>query len=279
MIVTGGYRSRAALAEIHISGYNTHENPDREGRLLMKKTLTVGISALLLSSLVLTFAHAQSAAEILEKMIEASGGRKALEAIKDTTMSGEADMISMGMTGSMTMYHKEPGMTRQDMEFMGMVMTQAFDGEVAWFTNPQTSAAQAAPAEMQEYSKKGALEMGNSILLDPAKFGVSHEFKGKETIEGKEYYLLERVFESGDTTTFFIDPQTFYVYKQKQKSLDMMGGEVDQEIVFSDYRKVDGIPFPFTMTIFQQGEEFAVITMTEVKFNSGLEDSFFKMEK
>lgn len=245
----------------------------------MKKTLTVGISALLLSSLVLTFAHAQSAAEILEKMIEASGGRKALKAIKDTTMSGEADMIPMRMTGSMTMYHKEPGMTRQDMEFMGMVMTQAFDGEVAWFTNPQTGAAQAAPAEMQEYSKKGALEMGNSILLDPAKFGVSHEFKGKETIDGKEYYLLERVFASGDTTTFFIDPQTFYVYKQKQKSLDMMGGEVDQEIVFSDYRKVDGIPIPFTMTIFQQGEEFAVITMTEVKFNSGLEDSFFKMEK
>jgi outer membrane lipoprotein-sorting protein len=87
------------------------------------------------------------------------------------------------------------------------------------------------------------------------------------------------VFASGDTTTFFIDSQTYYVYKQQQKSLDLMGGELEQELVYSDYKKVDGIPFPFTMTIFQGGEEFAVITMTEVKFNSGLEDSFFKMEK
>ncbi|MFC2142640.1 outer membrane lipoprotein-sorting protein, partial [Acidobacteriota bacterium] len=190
-----------------------------------------------------------------------------------------ADIVAQGISGTMTMYHKEPGMTRQDMEFMGMVMTQAFDGEVAWFTNPQTGAVDEVPAEMQEYSKRGALEMGNSILLDPAKFGVSHELKGKETFEGKEYFVLERIFESGETSTMYIDTQTYYVMRQKQMSLDLMGGEAEQEMVFSDYRKVDGIPFPFSMTISQGGEELAVITMMEVKLNSGLEDSFFKMEK
>jgi hypothetical protein len=244
----------------------------------MKKTLTFVITALLLSSQVLTFAYAQSVADILEKMIEANGGRKALEAIKDTTISGEAEMIPMAISGTMTMYHKEPGMTRQDMEFRGRVMTQAFDGETAWYTNP-TGEAAAAPTEMQAYSEKAALEMGNSLLLDPDKFGITHHLKGKETIDGKEYYLLERVFESGDTTTFFIDTQTFYVFKQRQNTLDMVGSEVEQEIVFSDYKKVDGIPYPFTMTINQGGEVFLIITATAVKFNSGLEDAFFKMEK
>jgi outer membrane lipoprotein-sorting protein len=245
----------------------------------MKKLLTLGLSVLLLGSLVSSFVNAQTADEILKKMIEAGGGRKALEAIKDTTVSGDAEMPAMGISGSVTTYHKEPGMTRQDMEFMGMVMTQAFDGEIAWFTNPQTGTVDEAPAEMQEYSKKGALEMGNSLLLDPEKFGASHEFKGKETIEGKEYLVLERAFESGDISTLFIDPQTYYVMRQRQMSMDLMGGESEQEIVFSDYKKVEGIPYPFSMTIYQGGEELAIITMTEVKFNSGLEDSFFKMEK
>jgi len=246
--------------------------------MLMKKTLAFGITALLLSSLAMTVAYAQSADDILEKMIEANGGRKALEAIKDTTISGEAEMIPMAMSGTVTMYHKEPGMTRQDMEFRGMVMTQAFDGDTAWYTN-QTGAPAAAPAEMQAYSEKAALERGNSPLLDPAKFGITHHLKGKETIEGKEYYLLERVFESGDTTTLFIDTQTFYVFKQRQNTLDMVGSEVEQDLIFSDYKKVDGILFPFTITINQGGEVFLIITATTVKFNSGLEDSFFKMEK
>jgi outer membrane lipoprotein-sorting protein len=42
---------------------------------------------------------------------------------------------------------------------------------------------------------------------------------------------------------------------------------------------VEGIPFPFSMTINQGGEIFAIITMSDVKFNSGLDDSLFKMEK
>ena len=90
----------------------------------MKKTMTFGIAALLLGSLVSSSAHAQTAAEVLEKMIEANGGRKALEAIKDTTISGNAEMPSMGVSGSVTTYHKEPGMTRQDMN-------------IGWATKPQ----------------------------------------------------------------------------------------------------------------------------------------------
>ena len=61
--------------------------------------------------------------------------------------------------------------------------------------------------------------------------------------------------------------------------MDMMGGEVEQEMVFSDYKKVDGIMFAHAFTIFQDGEEFGSMILSDVKFNSGLEDSFFKMEK
>jgi outer membrane lipoprotein-sorting protein len=245
----------------------------------MKKTMAIGSLFLLFLTLGPAAAQSLSVSDILEKVVEANGGRKALEAITDTTITGGMEMIPMAINGSVTIYHKEPGMTRQDMSFMGMTMTQAFDGETAWFTNPQTQAAQEAPAEMQDYSKRGALEMGNSLLLDPESFGVTHNLKGKETIEGSDYYVLERVYPDGTTTALFIDSQKYFVHKQIQKSLNMVGSEVEQEIIYSDYKDVEGIPFPFTMTIMQEGEVFGIITIADVKFNSGLEDALFKMEK
>ena len=60
--------------------------------------------------------------------------------------------------------------------------------------------------------------------------------------------------------------------------MNQMGVEVETDVVFSDYKDVDGMPSPHLVTIFQDGEEFAVMTVSEIKYNSGLEDSFFVKE-
>jgi hypothetical protein len=56
-----------------------------------------------------------------------------------------------------------------------------------------------------------------------------------------------------------------------------MGIEVEAETFFSDYKKVDGIMVAHTLVSYQDGEEFMTMTITEVKFNSALEDSLFAM--
>lgn len=245
----------------------------------MKRSIAVVSILLLVCSIAVSPSYAQDASAVLNKLIDASGGRKALEAIKDTTMIGDMELVQMGMSLSFSMYHKEPNMTRQDMEVMGMAMTQAFDGEIAWMINPQTGAVEEQPGMMTEYAKRSALEMGNDALLHPEKHGITYKLKGKESLEGNDYFVVEQIFESGDINTMFIDAKTYLMHKTKGKSMDMMGGEVEQDMVFSDYKKVDGIMMAHSMTILQGGEEFGTMTLTEVKFNSGLEDAFFKMEK
>jgi len=118
---------------------------------------------------------------------------------------------------------------------------------------------------------------GNSAFLAPEKYGISYELKGKEVADGKEYLLLERIYPDGYTTTFFIDPETYLIYKFKQESYDEMQMEILEETVFSDYREIDGIMTAFSLTILRNGGEFAVLTLTDVSFNTGLEDSWFKM--
>ena len=245
----------------------------------MKKYLALSLVCFFLLSFLVPHGFSQDAKKILNSMIKALGGRKAMQAIKDTTISGPMEMPQMGLSGTITMYHKEPNMLRQDIEIdlMDMLITQSFDGETAWWTNPNTGAAEELPAEAQEDAENEALGFGFGWILTPDKFGITFADKGKETIEGKEYLVLEFTFEGGDVSVYYLDPRTYLPYKVTTTTTNQMGFEVEQETVMQDYKKVDGVMYSHMVTIYQDGEEFASVVVEEVKFNTGLEDSFFKM--
>ncbi len=240
----------------------------------MKKKLLLGFLGLFLLSLASSPGIAQDANEILKKMIDTMGGRKVLESVRDTTLTGTWEMAQMGISGNLTMYQKEPNKMRWDGEMQGMVITMAYDGATAWWLNPQTGAREDMPEGQADSFKRGA--MGNDTLLDPAKFGISFAYKGKETINNKDYFVLEETYSDGYKTTLYIDPETNLPYKAKSKSMGPGGTEVESESLMSDYRKIDGVMTAHSITIIQGGQESMRMTFTSVKFNTGLEDSLFK---
>lgn len=241
---------------------------------VMKKKFLLVFLGLFLLSLASSPGIAQDANEILKKMIDAMGGKKALESVRDSTLTGTWEMTQMGMSGNLTMYQKEPNKMRWDGEVQGMVIPMVFDGETAWWLNPQTGAREDMPESMAGDFKRGA--MGNDTLLDPAKFGISFAYKGKEKINNKDYFVLEETYPDGYKTTFYIDPETYLPYKSKSKSLGPSGTEVESESVMADYRKIEGVMIAHSITIIQGGQEYMKMTFTSVKFNTGLEDSLFK---
>jgi outer membrane lipoprotein-sorting protein len=243
----------------------------------MKKITVICALGLFLAAMATSPGLAQTSKEIVAKMIEAQGGRAALEKIEDMTLTGTLEIVSMGISGSITMYRKEPDKARMDMEFMGMVMTQAFDGESAWGVDPNTGSVQDMPEDQAKELKRMA--MGNDALLNPEKYGITFTYKGKETLEGKDYLLVEQAYDDGHKETLYLDAKTYLVYKTKSMSANMAGVQVDTESFVSDYKKVDGLMVWHSMRIVQEGEESMVMTFTEVAFNSGLEDSFFKKEE
>lgn len=238
--------------------------------------MSLCLVAFLTLALVSPAVHGQTAKDVLKKMIEAQGGAKALAAITDTTINGSMEMVQFGMTGSLTMYQKEPNKMRMDIEVMGMIITQAYDGEVAWMVNPQTGATEEMPENYAQEIKRQAL--GNDSLLNPEKYGITYEFKGKEKIEEKEYLVLEQTMSDGHKTTLYVDPETYLTYKTKGTALGQAGVEVLAETILGDYKKVEGIFVPHTFTTFQDGQEFMRMTITKVTLNSNIEDDFFKMK-
>jgi outer membrane lipoprotein-sorting protein len=242
----------------------------------MKRIVAFALTAVCLLGLAATAASAQSAQDVLEKLIEAQGGRKALAAVKDQTIAGTMEMIQFGMTGNITLYQKEPNMMRMDIEIMGMIITQAYDGEKAWMTEPQSGMTMEMPEAQAKSIRLQA--MGNDALLNPEKLGITYAFKGKEKVGEKDCLVMEQTFKDGTKATLFLDAGTYLPVKSRAKTMDQTGAEVEGETFFDDYRKVDGMMSAFKMTIFQGGTEFGRMTFGKISFNANLEDAFFKMK-
>ena len=95
----------------------------------------------------------------------------------------------------------------------------------------------------------------------------------------KDYFVIELTYPDGFKATLYVDTETYLTYKTTAKTMGPMGYEVQSEQFTSDYKKVDGMIIAHSMVTFVEGEEFSKITFTSAKFNTGLEDSFFKMNQ
>jgi outer membrane lipoprotein-sorting protein len=248
----------------------------------MKKPTAMILTVFFLLTVTIVPATAQTAKDVLNKMIEAQGGRKLLSTIKDTTIMGNFQISQMGMdiSGTITMYQKEPNKMRMDMDLtsLGMYMSQGYDGQQAWATNMQTGIIEAMPADQAEEFARQAMGL-EYTTLNPEKYGITFELKPRVTIDEKEYIVLDMILADGFRITQYIDPSTYYAFKTEMMGMGMTGGQAKIETFLSDYKKVGQIPVAHTMRVVQDGQEFMHMTMTNVTYNTDLEDGLFAMQK
>ncbi len=243
----------------------------------MKRIFACFVLLVFLMTLVISPGFAQSINRILKEMIDAQGGRKTIESIKDMTIVGEVEMPQQGISGTVNIYKKEPDKRRLDLDAKGIVIIQVYDGQRTVWTNPQTGDIE----EMDEQQAARMIRQSLPIaaIIDPEKHGIVFTYKGKETVEGKECFVLEQVFKDGYTMIRYVDSDTYLSVKSKSVLAGPGGSEIQVEQVMSDFRKVDGMTMAYSVTTYYNGSVFNEIRFKEVKFNTGLEDSLFQLKK
>jgi len=219
----------------------------------------------------------QTMDEILKEMIQAQGGKAAIEKIKDMKVTGTIEVPQQGLSVSFTQYKKEPDKRRIEMKVMGTVQIQGFDGKTAWELNPQTGKTVEIPGKDAIDIKRGSLAL--HWVLNPEIYGISLIFKGREKIDGKYYLVLDQVYSDGDKSILYIDPETYLIFKIKSKMLDEMMVEVETETFLSDYKSVKGYIMAHKMISYLRGKEYMRIIYKKVKLNTKLRDHLFLMQK
>ncbi len=261
-------KARAPRMRVFVSDRKPIDLPKH--KIHMKKGIKAFLLAMLLSFN--NFTIAQSADEIINKHIEAIGGKDNWSKLK--TLRTECTMKSQGTDIKFTIVQVDKIGMRQDIAVAGMVGYSIINTKQGWNYAPWQGHTKAEA--MTEDDVKNAQD--DLWLLDEfityKELGKTMEYLGKDDVDGTECYKLKMTAKDGKETTFYIDPSTYFVIKQTEK-MTSNGQVVENSTFFSDYKKLDeGIVYPMSIS-----GEWGEMSITKLEINTKVDESIFTVAK
>jgi hypothetical protein len=213
-----------------------------------------------------------SADEVLNRYVEAVGGRGAVAKLKTRVMRGMRE-ASQGRSWPLEITVKEPDkyLMVVNIPEQGEIR-QAFNGKTAWVKSSQG---------LRELNARELITVKQSIELSKA-IKISEPFPrmivtGKEKVNDREAYVLEYKPAEGVTEKLFFDVQTGLLLRRLTSKSTVLV-PIPEQIDFEDYREVDGVKLPFTIRISNIDTYFSLTRrLTEIRHNSVVDDAQFNM--
>ncbi len=208
---------------------------------------------------------------VFKKYVEAMGGEKGFNSIKDLKIIGTSQ--AQGMPLTITEIKKAPNKWKQFIEvsFGGknmVVQKMVFDGTKG-YQEQQGQKADVTGDDLDELIQSADIAMD----LHPEKYGIKRTLKGIENVNGTKAYVLECVNTKGKRSLEYYDAASYLLVKKVQGE-----GEKLQSSEYLDYREVPGTggyKLPYKVTETQSGQTIAE-TVTAVELNKGIDDAEFK---
>ncbi|HTQ79561.1 MAG TPA: hypothetical protein VMM92_06170 [Thermoanaerobaculia bacterium] len=244
--------------------------------MIRKTALGSIVGALALVSAVAV--SAQTADEIIEKNIQAKGGREKLKAVQTLRMTGKME-VGPGVQAPVTIEMKRPDKSRIEFIVQGMTGVQAVDGNSGWMVMPfmgKTEPEAMAADDLKDIKEQADFE---GPLFDYKTKGNQVELLGKVDVEGTPAWKLKVTQKDGDITYFYLDADAYLEIRTEGKRTKR-GQELDLETTSGDYKTVDGLVFPFSITVKPKGAPAGqTLTITKIEVNPSVDDSRFAMPK
>lgn len=223
------------------------------------------------------FAKAQTVDEIIDKHINALGGKEKLKSVSSMRMSIKAQ--AQGFEFPTEMISKKSGSVKTTTTIQNMKMVQCYDAsaKAGWFVNPMMGDKKAQKMNedqvQQMQNQGGKME---SDLLDYKEKGHIAEYLGKEDVDGEEVYLVKLTKKDGNIVYYYIEVLSNLILKEKNK-VKMKDKEMESETWYSNYQTVDGITSAGTIETMNNGVLAFQINVEKIEYNVVLDDALFKM--
>ncbi|MCK5168288.1 MAG: insulinase family protein [Bacteroidales bacterium] len=203
---------------------------------------------------------------VLEKYLEAIGGRDSLEKIQDITMVATTNMN--GMEIKQKTYKKTPNKYAMIMSMNGNVMMQqSFNGERGIMKGFQGE-KEIIGEDLENLKIDAAL----NAELNYKDLGVQVTLEAIESVNESEAYKLKIVNPTGQTTFDYYDIKSGLKVQSKQTTIAPQG-EFTQMQSYSDYQEINGVKFPFMVKI--SGIQNMELKVDSISINTDLSDDLF----
>ncbi|MEE9407031.1 MAG: pitrilysin family protein [Polaribacter sp.] len=221
---------------------------DKEGNATVKPPMTLPIP------------NGMTAKSVVNKYIEAIGGKDKVMAVKTTMMVANATI--QGTPLVMTLKASAPNKTSQEISVMGNTMQKTiFDG-IKGYTEARGQKTEMSTEKITEAKNENAIfsdleySSGKLVRIEP--------------IDGKNAIVLEY-----NNSEFFYDIKSGLKIKEVSNEKGPNGKEIKVPTFFSDYKEVNGIKFPHTISKKMGPMELSFV-IKEIKINKGVSDADFK---
>ncbi|MFC1840587.1 hypothetical protein ACFL1N_13475 [Thermodesulfobacteriota bacterium] len=241
----------------------------------MKKILKVAeglfINTILITLLVCSGVYAAEETlpapeEIITKNIEAIGGIKALNKIKNKKIVTIHKIVQRNMEVKDVIYQERPNNFYFSDESTPERATWGYNGKMVWHKNPHSGARILEGDEASNY-------LPSTIFDGPdgpdARY-KSMKTEGVEQINGKDCYKVVKTLETGPERTVYYDKKSFMIVKITSHST---------EEYFEEYQKINGILFPYKEIIFLNGQKYLEITTDKIELNIKMPEGIFDIPK
>jgi hypothetical protein len=196
---------------------------------------------------------------IIDRHIEASGGRKALQAHSSVNAKGSVTVPTAGITGSVEINAARPNKTVAKMTLAGLgEIAEGFDGTTAWTVSPVTGPMVATGDELAQK----AFDADFDRTLGIATKYESIKTAEKTTFEGRPVYRVELTKKGGRTDIEFYDVGTGLKAGSMVERTNPMG-TISMTTTMTDYKKFGDLLQP---TVIKQTAAGAQVVMTFTSF-------------
>jgi len=229
--------------------------------------LKMRMAMLMLMLLIGASAQAQTADDIINKYLAATGGEKwkSLETLAVTSRS---------QAFSYDLYWKKPNRVRKDVLIESpsgpSSDIRAFDGKTGWRLSPELEGSE-KPRLMSEHEVLELLEEGDvfMLLFNYKAKGYKAELLGKENSNGQSISKIKITKPSGQLVDIFVDDKTSLIVRQaaygRNPADDGALRAVNANV--GDYRTVGGLMLPHRIGA----------AVLEYRVNAPMEENAFKM--
>ncbi|WP_395767356.1 outer membrane lipoprotein-sorting protein [Aquirufa sp.] len=238
----------------------------------MKNTFkALCLSTMVFCSLAL---RAQSTEEVLSKHQTAMGSPEKWSSVKSLVMKNKFSVQGMDIESKSSVLVGKG--FRTEVEVMGAKIITAINGDSGWMLRPAMMGGTGEPEIMPADQVKMSASQKNigSALIIAKKEGDTIELISKEKLDGADVYLLKVNKANGDESQVYVSASTYFIVKVVGK-VKVNGQDVESEVVYSNYKAVDGLFFPHSMETASPMGGMMTVDTVSIEINPAIDEKIF----